>query len=245
MTPLEPTLLTPQLSTCVGYTRGSTLEQQNTLVAQATDIRNYAAYRKLGLAETFVDSGESAVSVPFLERPKVAEMLAFMQQHGITAIIITKLDRGFRDAVDLLTTVDILQARGISIHLLDIGLDPTSPLGKAICTIMAAIAAFECERRSERQHVAFAAMKQQGQRCGNIPYGWRAIPSRRVSKTGRQAEDLEPVPEEQAIIRRLTIGDLATLSGNEAARRLIAENIPTKKGAPWKGATIHGIRKRA
>jgi putative DNA-invertase from lambdoid prophage Rac len=229
----------------VGYTRGSTDEQKNTLVAQREEIEAYARYRQIEIACTFEDSGESAVSVPFLERPKVREMLSFMQPQGINTIIITKLDRGFRDAVDVLTTIDELRQHGIRLHLLDIGLDPSNPVGELIITIMAGISKFECKRRAERQVASFKAMKASGQRCGTVPYGWKTAPSDRISKTGRKADNLVPDEAEQAILARIRTGDLSHLSCNETARTLNRLGITAKNGGEWKSGTIHNLRKKS
>lgn len=230
------------------YTRGSTIEQQNTLVAQRTQAELYCQLKGIEAVHVAVDEGESAVAVDFLERPVVADMLAKMQELGATHIIITKLDRGFRSATDLLSTIKLLDARGIGVHLLDIGLDPTTPVGKMIATIMAAIATFECERRSERQKAAFEVMRASGQRTGSVPYGWHAVPAARKSKTGRAAEDLVANAFEQTILARLVNGDLSATAGvscNEAARRLNAAGITTKRGKKWFGATVECYRRTA
>lgn len=227
------------------YVRGSTTEQQNTLRAQEDQARAYAKFRELEVVHVAVDEGESAVATDFLERPVVADMLERAQAAGASSLIITKLDRGFRSAVDLLGTIELLEGRGIGIHILDLGLDPTTPVGKMVATILAAIAKFECERRSERQKEAFEAMRKAGQRTGAVPYGWDAVPSTRVSKTGRQGEDLAPNVFEQPILARLLHGDLsaAHVSQNEAARQLNAAGIRTKTGKQWHGATVDCIRK--
>ena len=228
----------------IGYIRGSTEEQQNTLAAQETQIRAYAGFKQFELVDCIIDSGESAFSVDFLERPKVAELLHRMKETGATHIIVTKLDRGFRGAVDLLLTMDVLKGQGIGLHLLDIGLDPTTAVGEMVATIIASVARYECRRRSERQKEAFSVMREEGKRCGTIPYGWDAVTSLRTSKTGRQADDLIPNPEEQAVLRRMT-GEWSGLTDCEIARRLNRESIPAKKGGKWYAASAKKVRLNA
>jgi len=245
-TPIQNSSFTIQnLPKAVGYIRGSTIEQQNTLGAQAQQIAGYAAYKGLDIVQTFTDSGESAFSVAFYERPEAARMLAWMAEHGVKTIIFPKLDRGFRDALDCLFTVEDLSRKGIALHILDIQLDTTTPVGKLVLTMMAAIAEFENRRRSERQKAGFAVMKQGNQRCGNVPYGWDPTPADRASKTGRLADDLLPNTEEQTVLRRIVEGDLSTISDNEAARRLNAAAIPAKKGGKWSGKSIASVRAHA
>lgn len=229
----------------VGYIRGSTDEQQNTLTAQRVQIEAYCAFKGLTLLKCFIDEGESAFSVDFYERPIAAEMITRMTEIGAASIIITKLDRGFRNALDCLFTVQDLESRGIGLHLLDLQLDPTSPIGKLLLTMLAAIAEFENKRRAERQMAGFAVMRSQGQRTGTVPYGWEARPSRRQSKTGRQADDLAPIHHEQEWLVKMCEGDWHDVSANEVARRLNAAGIPAKKGGKWYGATVQSVRQHA
>ncbi len=138
--------------------------------------------------------------------------------------------------------MDDLGRRNVQLHILDIQLDTTTPVGKLVLTMMAAIAEFENRRRSERQKAGFAVMKGNSQRCGNVPYGWDATVSDRMSKTGRVADDLTPNMEEQAVLERILTGDLSRMSDNAAARTLNAEGITAKKGGKWHGATIASVR---
>ena len=247
-TSLSTTLMinhcTPSLIQACGYIRGSTEQQQNTLVAQEQQIAGYCQFKGLEVARYFTDSGESAFSTSFYERPQAAEMLAWMHEHDVRAIVFTKLDRGFRDALDCLFTVDDLNRRGVHLHILDIQLDTSTPVGKLVLTVMAAIAEFENRRRSERQKAANAVKRARGERCGNIPYGWDAIPSPRKSKTGRDAEDLVPNRLEQTVLR-LICEEWKTESCNEVARRLNQRGTPAKKGGKWFGATVSSVREHA
>jgi DNA invertase Pin-like site-specific DNA recombinase len=238
-------LITTPLPKVVGYIRGSTLEQQNTLEAQEKQIRAYCDYRGLELVRCFTDSGESAFSVSFYERPAAAEMLAWARENGVSGIVFPKLDRGFRDALDCLFTCDDLNRKGVQLHILDIQLDTTTPVGKLVLTMMAAIAEFENRRRSERQQAGFEVMKANGQRCGSVPYGWTAVPAGRKSKTGRDAEDLVPNPGEQIVLRRVVMGDLSAMADNAAARLLNFEGVPAKKGGKWHGSAVRAVRKAA
>ncbi len=229
----------------VGYVRGSTDEQQNTLIAQQQQIEAYCEYKQFELARCFIDQGESAMSVDFYERPIASEMVAWMQERGATAIVITKLDRGFRGAVDLILTIEDLSKKGVAVHLLDIGLDPTTPVGEMVATIMAAVARFECRRRSERQIAAFTVMRQNGQRCGAVPYGWNAVESGRTSRTGRPADDLVPNDAEQAILRFIIDASTGGTSDNSLARHLNERGIKAKNGGRWYGATVASVRRHA
>lgn len=232
---------TPPPKRVVGYIRGSTEEQQNTLEAQRQQITAYCGYKKLELVECFVDSGEHGWT-SFYERPASASMLARMEELKATDIVITKLDRGFRDAMDCLFTINNLKERGLGLHLLDLQVDPNTPTGYLVIGIMAMIAQFENQRRSERQKAAFAVMKGRGQRCGGVPYGWDAISNgERASKTGRTADDLIPNPAEQAILRKIAELIDAGEPVSSIATRLNKSGIKAKKGGKWHPATVQSV----
>lgn len=243
----------------VGYVRGSTDEQQNTLVAQKTQIENYCRFKEFTLARVFVDAGESAVKHDFYERPIAVEMVAWMKEHGATAIVITKQDRGFRGAVDLLLTIEDLLTKGISLHLLDLGLDPTSPIGEMVATILASVARFEIRQLKDRQRENFAAMRKTGQRTGAVSYGWDAISSTRISKTGRAADDLVVNLYEYRWLLQILAWHEEGESDNEIKRRLNAAGVKTKQAGKvmtrqgrtwtcagkWEAATVLSVRTHA
>jgi site-specific DNA recombinase len=230
-------------SRVVGYVRGSTEEQLNTLEAQENQIRAYCAYKNLELVRVFVDQGESG-STSFYERPAACDMLTQMSDLGATGIVITKLDRGFRNALDCLFTLENLTARGIGLHLLDIQLEPDTPVGKLLVTMLAAIAEFENKRRSERQMAAFAVMKSKGQRCGTIPYGWVQV---HVVVEGQATgpETLAPDEEEQRVLRQIVYWiEVEHMAISKIARLLNEAGTPTKQGGKkWFPGTVSSVYK--
>lgn len=229
------TIPTPPTIKVVGYVRGSTDDQILTLEAQAQQIAAYCAYKGYELVNVYVDQGESAFAVNFYDRPIAAAMMAEMPALGATGVIITKLDRGFRNALDCLFTLDDFKRKKIDLHLLDIQLDTTSPVGELLVTMMAGIAQFENRRRSERQKAAFVILRQQLRLCGELPYGWR-----------NQNGQLVPDEEEQRILRMITEGgEWGDKSHNETARLLNLAEVPAKKGGKWGGSSVRSIRRTA
>jgi putative DNA-invertase from lambdoid prophage Rac len=235
----------------VGYVRGSTDEQLNTLEAQENQIRRYCEYKNLELIEVFTDSGVSGTT-PFFERPAACEMMMRMNDLGATAIVITKLDRGFRDQPDCAFTVDNLTKRGIGLHLLDLPIpDLNSPEGKMILGVFALLAQFENERRSQRQKDAFALIKSKGQRCGTIPYGWQI---RQNEHNGQNHSDnfvnsveknLVPDEEEQRVLRQIVHWiEVDGFGVSKIARLLNDAGAPTKQGGKkWFPATVASVYK--
>jgi putative DNA-invertase from lambdoid prophage Rac len=59
-------------------------------------------------------------------------------------LVVTKLDRLGRNAMDVRTTVELLSTVGVRVHCLSLGgVDLTSPAGKMTMQVIAAVAEFE------------------------------------------------------------------------------------------------------
>ena len=229
----------------VAYGRGSTEKQENTIEAQEGAVKRYCAALEFQLDRYFADSGISGSSA-FMERPAVLEMLDYMKSEGITTIIFTKLDRAFRSVRDCVLTLDQWAAEGIAFHIIEQKIDTSNAMGRAFLQIMAVLAELENGQRSERQRAAFGVMRENGHRCGTIPYGWDAAPtSDRTSRTGRQADNLIPNEAEQIVLRRILAWNAEGISDNKIARLLNADGIPAKRGGAWHGATIASVRNHA
>jgi site-specific DNA recombinase len=187
------------------------------------------------VASVWCDQGVSACSTTFLERPAASAMVAHCKAMHIQHILFAKLDRGFRNALDCLFTLAELKRAGIHVHILDLQLDTSTPMGKLVIGIMANFAEWEASLRSERQRTAFDVRRRANLVCGTVPYGKRRIPG---------TDHLEDEPSE-SIWRDMILpgGEWGSLTANEAARRLNAAGAPTRKaGSKWYPATVRSIR---
>ncbi|GAG44429.1 unnamed protein product, partial [marine sediment metagenome] len=88
----------------IGYIRCSTHEQADSglgLDAQATRIRAYLALKGMGPTDIITDAGVSG-GKPLAKREGGQRLLATLKQRKASAVVMMKLDRGFRDARDCL-----------------------------------------------------------------------------------------------------------------------------------------------
>nr|ALJ52140.1 resolvase domain-containing protein [uncultured bacterium]AQX35175.1 DNA invertase [Enterobacter cloacae] len=82
-------------------------------------------------------------------------------------LIVTKLDRLGRNAMDIRKTVEQLAASDIRVHCLALGgVDLTSPAGKMTMQIISAVAEFERDLLLERTYSGIARAKADGKRFG-------------------------------------------------------------------------------
>lgn len=132
-----------------GYARVSTKGQErdgNSLEEQE------ARLRENGATEIYVD----AYTGTKMDRPKLQVLLS-MVKAGDT-IVATKLDRISRSASQGIALVDELLEKGVTLHILNMGLLNNTPTGKLIRNIMLSFAEFErdmiVERTSEGKAIA-------------------------------------------------------------------------------------------
>src|SRR3982074_1224102 len=175
----------------IGYARVSTDKQAEhgvSLEAQEAKIRAMAVVQGAEIAELIVDGGESAKN---LKRPGMERLLALVDQGKVQTVIIAKLDRLTRSVKDLAELLERFQRRGVSLVSVAASLDTGSAAGRLVINIMTAVSQWEREAIAERTRDAMQHKKSNGQRVGNIAYGFR------LGANGRQ---LEPNPQEQTVL---------------------------------------------
>lgn len=84
-------------------------------------------------------------------------------------ILVTKLDRLGRNTVDMISIIDQLHKRNISVRFLDDGISTEGSMGKMVVTILAAVAQAERERILERTHEGRRAAISNGVKMGRKP----------------------------------------------------------------------------
>ncbi len=117
-----------------------------------------------------------------IERRKV---LALAQARHIDVVLVSELFRWGRSTTDLLATLKELEARRVSLIAPNgVAFDLSTPHGRMIATLLAAIAAFERELIQERIRSGIAAAKAQGKQLGRQP-GQRPKSDRLASQVMR------------------------------------------------------------
>jgi putative DNA-invertase from lambdoid prophage Rac len=85
-------------------------------------------------------------------------------------LVVTKLDRLGRNAMDVRATVEDLAAKGIRVHCLALGgVDLTSPAGKMTMQVISAVAEFERDLLIERTQAGLQRAKADGKKLGRPP----------------------------------------------------------------------------
>ncbi len=143
------------------YCRVSTSDQS--CERQERDLIAFASRAGYEVVAVFKETG-SGVKLDRAERKKV---VALAQAREITAVLVTELSRWGRSTIDLIQTLQSLQAWNVSIVALHgLQFDLTTPHGRMIATVMSSLAEFERELIQERIRSGIAAAKARGKRLG-------------------------------------------------------------------------------
>ena len=159
---------------CIIYCRVSTKEQvelTGSLAYQERLCRDYAKRNGYEVVKVFVEKGESAKTT---DRTQLKRLLDFLSKNhkSVDAIIVHKLDRLARNMVDHTGLVASFTKMGIDIKSATENLDD-SPAGKLTKNMIAAIAQFDNDVRSERTRTGMKEAVQEGRWCWKAPLGYR------------------------------------------------------------------------
>lgn len=140
----------------VGYARTSTLEQEAGLEAQLRDLQ------LLGCERIFQEQASSVGRRSELERA-----LEFLREGDV--LVVTKLDRLARSVIHLGQVIQALEAKGVGLRILAMGVDTNTPTGRLMVNVLASVAQFEREMMLERQREGVAKAKAEGKYKGRKP----------------------------------------------------------------------------
>lgn len=146
------------------YCRVSTADQN--CDRQERDLRDFAERAGYEVVGVFKETASGAKT----DRVERKRAMRLAQARQLDAILVTELTRWGRSTIDLVHTLQELQAWGVSL-IAQTGLqfDLSTPQGKLIASLMAALAEFERDLTRERIRSGMAAAKAKGQVFGRRP----------------------------------------------------------------------------
>lgn len=160
---VAPHLASPQEIRCVAlYARVSTLKGQNPHL-QLAELREYAQRRGWAISGEYIDLGISGARE---SRPEFNRMMVDAHARHFDAIACWKLDRMGRSLKHLVNTLADLQAYGVAFISLRDNLDLSTPSGRLMFHVVAAMAEFERALIRERVSAGIQAARSRGARLG-------------------------------------------------------------------------------
>jgi DNA invertase Pin-like site-specific DNA recombinase len=140
--------------TLVGYARVSTRDQDPSL--------QHDALAAAGCDRVFTDVASGRLD----SRPQLAACLDYLRCGDV--LVVWKFDRAGRSLRHLVDLTASLAARGIELRSIKDAIDTSTPTGKLLFHIMAALAEFEADLIRERTFAGLAAARARG-RTGGRP----------------------------------------------------------------------------
>lgn len=148
-----------KMSRVFAYCRVSTADQPTENQRREIEAAGFAIDKRRVIEEAI--SG----SVAAAERPGFAKLLDRLEPGDV--LVVTKLDRLGRNAMDVRATVERLAGIGVRVHCLALGgVDLTSAAGRMTMQVISAVAEFERDLLIERTQSGLRRAKAEGKEFG-------------------------------------------------------------------------------
>ena len=153
----------PNLKTAI-YVRVSTTNQS--IDPQLRDLRRYAKARGIEVYRVYADKGVSGAKE---KRPALDELRDDARKRFFNTVLVWRFDRFARSSHHLVSTLEEFIALGINFISYSESIDLGSPMGKAMFTIISAMAQLERDIISERVKAGLRNAKANGKILGRSP----------------------------------------------------------------------------
>ena len=174
------------------------------------------------LLDIIADGGESAKS---LNRTGMQRLLALVDAGDVQAVIVAKLDRLTRSVKDLCELLERFERRGVALISVAESLDTGSAAGRLVLNIMTAVSQWEREAIGERTRDALSHKRSNGERVGNIQFGYRLC---------ADGKHVEADPAEQAVLHEIHSLRNSGISMRAIAATLNRRTLLTRRGSAWR-----------
>jgi putative DNA-invertase from lambdoid prophage Rac len=176
------------------YARVSTTDQTTDNQIQEVAGAGFAVQPGRVVVETI--SGGVAAG----QRPGFRRLLDRLESGDV--LVVTKLDRLGRNAIDIRTTVESLAALGVRVHCLALGgVDLTSAAGKMTMQVIAAVAEFERDLLVERTQAGLARVKAAGRHLGR-PFSLTTAQRQHIARRLADGESVSALAREYGASRQ-------------------------------------------
>ena len=145
------------------YVRVSTDKQ--TIENQLRELRQIAERRGWEVVHEYHDAGISGAKSREA-RPGLDEMLKDAQRRRFDVVMAWAIDRLGRSLIDLLATIQTLEACGVDLYLDQQSIDTTTPAGRLMFQITGAFAEFERSMIRQRVRAGLKRAVESGKQLG-------------------------------------------------------------------------------
>lgn len=130
---------------------------------QTREMSEFAGRRGWQLVESYIDEGFSGSKS---SRPALDRLMADAHRRKFDVVIVWKFDRFARSVSHLLRALETFSSLGIAFVSLSESLDTSTPAGKMVFTVLAAVAELERSLIAERVRAGLRNARAKGKRLG-------------------------------------------------------------------------------
>ncbi|WP_448151424.1 recombinase family protein [Labrys miyagiensis] len=212
------------------YARYSTdLQNDRSVEDQIALCEKYASRNDINVVSIFHDRARSGASV--FGREGLLRLVDAAKARSFDVVIVEALDRLSRDQEDLAGLYKRLSFQGIKIIAVHDGV--ADPVQIGVRGMLGSLYLADLANKTRR---GLQGVIRDGRSAGGRAYGYRP----QVGKPG----ELEIIPEEAEVIRRIFEEYRSGASPRTIAIGLNRDGIPAPRGGRWAACTINGNNKR-
>jgi DNA invertase Pin-like site-specific DNA recombinase len=188
------------------YARVSTKNNGQDPESQLMALRDYSHHRGFQIAGEYVDVGISGAKD---RRPELDRLMTDARRRKIDAVLVARFDRFARSTKHLVLALEEFGALGIDFISLNESVDTSSPMGKMVFTVIAAVAELERSIIRERINAGVERARRQGKRFGRPSV---VVDRERVARLKAQGRSIKSIAKECGIARSTVRGILAKVA---------------------------------
>ena len=141
----------------IGFARTSTIDQKAGLEAQIEELQAAGCSRVFSEQTSAVDAS----------RPQLEAALDWVRAGDV--FVVTKPDRLARNVIDLLSIIERLRAKEVTVRILSMHFESSSPTSTLVLLVLGAVSQWEREIMLERQRHGIAKARAEGRYKGRVP----------------------------------------------------------------------------
>ena len=176
------------------YARVSTLVGQSPAM-QLDVLREFAARRGFEVVTEFVDHGASGARE---RRPALDKLMDAARKRAFDLVLVYRFDRFARSVRHLVTALDEFDSLGVDFVSYSESLDTSTPIGRAMFSIVGALAELERQIVVERSIEGQRRARARGKHIGRPR---REVDERRILRLRSEGRSLRAIARETGVSR--------------------------------------------
>src|SRR5467141_899831 len=169
------------------YARVSTTHHGQDVSLQTRELRQFADARGWTVAGEYIDAGVSGAKD---SRPELNRLMADAHKRRFDVVCVWRFDRFARSVSHLLRALETFNALGVAFVSLSEQMDTTTPTGKMVFTVLAAVAELERSLIAERVKAGLRNARAKGKTLGRPRVSVDAALISRLRVQGRSIREI-------------------------------------------------------